>query len=80
MEGHGGALNALDNMPSLVSIVIPAYNAERYIGRTLRSALDQTYGNTEIIVIDDGSTDRTRSTVESFAVDDGRVRLIRTAN
>ncbi len=73
-------MNALDNMPSLVSIVIPAYNAERYIGRTLRSALDQTYGNTEIIVIDDGSTDRTRSTVESFAVDDGRVRLIRTAN
>jgi glycosyltransferase involved in cell wall biosynthesis len=73
-------LNSLDNMRSLVSIVIPAYNAERYIGRTLRSALNQTYGNIEIIVVDDGSTDRTRHIVEGFTVEDSRVRLISTVN
>ncbi|MGQ0445817.1 MAG: glycosyltransferase family 2 protein [Beijerinckiaceae bacterium] len=67
-------------MISLVSVVIPAYNAQRYIARTLRSALNQTHGNIEIIVVDDGSTDQTRHIVESFTVEDSRVRLIGTVN
>jgi cellulose synthase/poly-beta-1,6-N-acetylglucosamine synthase-like glycosyltransferase len=50
------------------------------IARTLRSALDQTYGNIEIIVVDDGSADRTRHIVESFSFEDSRVRLISTVN
>jgi glycosyltransferase involved in cell wall biosynthesis len=41
----------------LVSVVIPCYNAERYVGEAIRSALGQTYPNVEVIVIDDGSTD-----------------------
>ena len=43
----------------LVSILIPAYNAEETIGETLRSAVAQTWPNKEIIVVDDGSKDRT---------------------
>ncbi len=42
-----------------VSLLIPAFNAERWIGETLQSALAQTWANKEIIVVDDGSTDRT---------------------
>ena len=42
-------------MPELVSILIPAYNAERWLGTTIRSALAQTWTNTEVIVVDDGS-------------------------
>jgi glycosyltransferase involved in cell wall biosynthesis len=46
-------------MNSTVSILIPAYNAERFVGEALQSALDQTWRNTEIILVDDGSRDRT---------------------
>lgn len=64
----------------LVSVVIPAYNAERFIERTLRSALAQTYPNLEIIIIDDGSTDGTPAIAKSATTVDRRVRCIRTVN
>jgi glycosyltransferase involved in cell wall biosynthesis len=50
----------------LVSILIPAYNAEKWIGDAIRSALDQTWDRKEIIVVDDGSTDRTVLVADSF--------------
>lgn len=49
-----------------VSVVIPAYNAEPYLDECLRSVLTQTHPVIEVIVVDDGSTDRTRSIAESF--------------
>src|SRR5277367_2921044 len=51
----------------LVSIVIPAYNAEKWIADTLRSAIAQTWPYKEIIVVDDGSTDRTVEVARRFA-------------
>jgi glycosyltransferase involved in cell wall biosynthesis len=51
-----------------VSLYIPCYNAERYIGRTLEGALRQTYPLDEIVVIDDGSTDRTREIASRYPV------------
>ena len=53
-------------MPALVSILIPAYNAEKWIGQTIRSALAQTWPRTEIIVLDDGSTDGTLAVARQF--------------
>ena len=53
-------------MKPLVSILIPSYNSEKYINSTINSALNQTYGNIEIIIVDDGSTDSTLKIVNSF--------------
>jgi FkbM family methyltransferase len=53
-------------MDPLVSVIIPVYNAERYIGRTLESILNQTYKNVEIIVINDGSTDKSEQIISNY--------------
>jgi glycosyltransferase involved in cell wall biosynthesis len=60
-------------MKPLVSILIPAYNAEAWIAETLRSAIAQTWEPKEIIVIDDGSTDRTLAIARRFESDQLRV-------
>lgn len=58
----------------LVSIIMPAYNAGKYIGDSIRSVLAQTYQNWELIVVDDGSTDDTASVVGQFVNDDSRIK------
>jgi len=57
----------------LISVVMPAYNAESYIEEALNSILEQTYRNVELIVADDASTDNTRAIIDSFAERDNRV-------
>jgi glycosyltransferase involved in cell wall biosynthesis len=69
--------NNCNNEP-LVSILIPAHNSEDSIGDTLRSVLGQTWPNTEIIVVDDGSTDRTAEVVRRFEADGVRLVLQRS--
>lgn len=64
----------------LVSVLIPAYNAEATIAHTLASACRQTYTALEILVVDDGSTDETAARVRSVAARDSRVRLLRQSN
>jgi len=60
-------------MKPLVSILIPAYNAQEWIADTIQSATAQTWPNKEIIVVDDGSTDRTLDAVRRFESDSLRV-------
>jgi glycosyltransferase involved in cell wall biosynthesis len=56
-----------DRMKRLVSILIPAFNAEAWIADTIKSALDQTWSQKEIVIVDDGSTDQTLSIARRFA-------------
>lgn len=60
-----------------VSVIMPAYNAEKYIEQSIRSAMNQTYENLEIIVIDDCSQDNTAEVVERLAREDSRIKLVR---
>lgn len=59
----------------LVSVVTPAYNAERFISETIESVLAQTYSNWEMIIVDDASTDRTIEIVQSYVNKDHRIKL-----
>lgn len=63
---------------ALVSVIIPVHNGERFIERTLASALAQTYEPLEFIVVDDGSTDCAPKLIEAAAARDSRIRLFRT--
>ncbi|WP_293347673.1 MULTISPECIES: glycosyltransferase family A protein [unclassified Microcoleus] len=67
------------NQP-LISVIIPAYNAEEFIAQTLESVLSQTYQNIEILVVDDGSTDTTAEIIKSFAQKDRRITLLQQQN
>jgi glycosyltransferase involved in cell wall biosynthesis len=64
----------------LVSVVMPTYNGQKYIGATIESVLGQTLQAWELLVVDDGSADRTATVVADYAGRDPRVRLVRQAN
>lgn len=62
----------------LCSVIIPVYNKEKYIEIAIRSVLNQTYQNFEIVIVDDGSTDRSAAIINAIA--DSRIRLIQQKN
>ena len=64
----------------LVSVVIPAYNAAKYINETIKSVVAQTYLNWELVIVDDGSTDGTAAIVKSWAEKDKRVIYVYQTN
>lgn len=63
-----------------VSIIIPVYNAEKYIRKALNSLIDQTLHDIEIICVDDGSTDHSPEILDEFADHDQRIRVIHQEN
>lgn len=63
-----------------VSVIIPAYNIENYIERCLISIKNQTLKNIEVIVINDGSTDKTLEAIKNAAEGDDRFRIINKDN
>lgn len=67
-------------MLSKVSIIIPVYNVENYLQECLLSAINQDYENTEIIVVDDGSTDTSAEIVSRFKSEYPQIKTIRTKN
>lgn len=70
----------LNYIISMVSVIIPAYNASKYIEETIQSVLNQTYQNFEIIVVNDGSTDNTEGIIAGIMRFDKRIQLINKKN
>lgn len=64
----------------LISVIIPCYNVERYLDRCMESVVNQTYRNLEIILVDDGSPDRSGAMCDLWAEKDSRVKVIHKSN
>lgn len=67
-------------MEDLISIVVPVYNVEKYLKKSIESILNQTYQNIEILLVDDGSTDSSGKICESFSKVDPRIRVFHKEN
>lgn len=70
----------MEKKSPLVSIIVPAYNVELYIAKGIESVLQQTYKNIEMIIVDDGSKDKTAEIVKKYAKEDSRVKLYSKEN
>lgn len=57
-----------------VSVIMPVYNRERYLSQAIESVLNQTYGDFELIIVDDGSTDNSQAIIKEYAGKDKRIR------
>ena len=65
-----------ENQP-LVSIIMPVYNCERFLSESIESVVSQSYKNWELLIVDDGSKDKSVSIIESYARKDSRIRLLK---
>ena len=70
----------MDNKTPLISVIVPAYNSEKFVGKCIESIQNNTYQNIEIIIINDGSKDNTAAVVSEYAKADPRVVLINKEN
>ena len=69
----------MKNTPK-VSIIVPVYNAEKYLHRCVDSILAQTFTDWELLLIDDGSPDRSGEICDGYAMKDARIRVIHKEN
>lgn len=67
-------------MKEIINVVVPVYNAERYVGKCIRSIQAQSYENWKLILVNDGSTDKTREVLEYYQKKDERITVIYQEN
>ena len=67
-------------MSDLISVIIPVYNVEKYLEKCVKSVIDQTYKNLEIILVDDGAKDNSGKMCDELAKLDSRIKVIHKEN
>lgn len=72
--------NLIETTAPLISIIVPIYKVEKYLEKCINSIISQTYKNIEIILVDDGSPDRSGDIADNFAKVDQRIRIIHKSN
>lgn len=77
---HGYPWEEAINMNELISIIVPVYNVAPYLNQCLDSIINQTYKNLEIILVNDGSTDKTKDICEQYAKKDSRIIVFHKQN
>ena len=65
---------------SLISVIVPVYNTKAYLGKCIKTIIDQSYKNLEIILIDDGSTDGTSVMCDEWSQKDARIKVFHLQN
>ena len=65
---------------TLVSIIVPVYNAEQFLSRCIESILHQTYTNFELLLVDDGSTDESGRICDEYSLKDVRIKVYHKLN
>lgn len=68
------------NDKSLISVIVPVYNVEKYLGECLDSIVNQTYKNLQVILVDDGSTDTSGKICDEYAENDERITVVHQEN
>lgn len=64
----------------LATVIIPVYNCEEYVEHAVRSVMEQTYKNLQIVIINDGSTDQTKIILDKLRLEDSRIILVDKKN
>ena len=67
-------------MEELISVIVPIYNAEKYLNICIQSIVDQTYRNLQIILVDDGSTDLSFEICDNWGEKDSRIKVLHQKN
>ncbi len=73
-------MSANKHIEPLISVVVPVYNVEKYLGKCLDSLLGQEYGNLEILCVNDGSPDNSLQILQEYAAKDSRIKVISQEN
>ncbi len=80
MNGYAPARISQERQEQKISVIVTVYNIERYLERAVDSILSQTYRNLEVILVDDGSTDKSGELCDSYTRKDSRVKAVHKEN
>lgn len=69
-----------ENIQRLISVIVPVFNTEKYLDACIQSLVSQSHRNLEIILVDDGSTDKSGQICEAWAAQDGRIQVVHQSN